>query len=159
MLRTALGLGVVAALLATAGCTMCCHPYDYCGPIHDGRGCPSCPSRAREGSILSGMSEMAPSAAMAPSAEVTRRPVRSKSESVASRTKSDASLTHQVQGDARPGDVPGSERIVSVTDRVVDPSASSDEPPQVASESSTESAMPLPSKGWTARRPTPQVIR
>jgi hypothetical protein len=43
----------LAALVAT-GCTMCCHPYDECGPTFTG-GCPDqCSSLVRAGSILSG---------------------------------------------------------------------------------------------------------
>jgi len=59
-------------------------------------------------------------------------------------------------GRAQPGDVPGSERIVSVTDRVVKPSADSF---QAAEESSPESSQPLPATRWTARRPTTEVLR
>jgi hypothetical protein len=146
MFRTALGLGVVAVLLATAGCRMCCHPYDYCGPVYNGRGCQSCSPHSRTGSILSGAPELAPMPGLA------RRQVQGES-------VSRASLKNQVQGDIRPGDVPGSEQIVSVTDRVVDPSAVSSNPPQVAAEAAPEPLEPLPAKGWTARRPTPEVTR
>src|SRR3972149_1711971 len=42
---------VVMGLVAfCAGCTMCCHPYDYCGPVYDN--CGQCGSGARAGSIL-----------------------------------------------------------------------------------------------------------
>jgi hypothetical protein len=36
--------------LLSAGCTMCCHPYDYCGPVYDGGQC----SNERAGSVLDG---------------------------------------------------------------------------------------------------------
>ncbi|MCC6125260.1 MAG: hypothetical protein IT426_09880 [Pirellulales bacterium] len=45
-------LGVLAILASATGCTMCCHPYDNCGPVFDessGRG--YC-SNVRAGSIL-----------------------------------------------------------------------------------------------------------
>jgi hypothetical protein len=42
---------VILGLIALcAGCTLPCHPYDYCGPIHDGSG-QYC-SNVRAGSIL-----------------------------------------------------------------------------------------------------------
>jgi hypothetical protein len=44
----------IGLLLAAAGCTMCAHPYDYCGPVTDGCcGC-SCDTRVRTASVLSG---------------------------------------------------------------------------------------------------------
>ena len=147
MLRTALSLGVVAVLLATTGCTMCCHPYDYCGPVHNGCGCQSCSSQSRAGSILSGTSELTASSEM-PSSGLVRRQTRGEA-------ITHASLRNHVQGDMQLGDVPGSEQIVSVTDRVVDSSTSPTEPSQIAA----EPAKPLPSQGWTARRPTPEVTR
>ncbi len=147
MLRTALGLGVIAVLLVAAGCRMCSHPYDYCGPVYYGDGCQSCSPHSRAGSILSGAPELTPSP------ELVRHQTQSK-------TVSRESLRNQVQSDVRAGDVPGSEQIVSVTDRVVEsPSAASADPPQVATDASTESAKPLPAKGWTARRPAPEVTR
>jgi hypothetical protein len=46
-------LSVVAMILFSAGCKMCCHPYDRCGPVYDNcTGHPYC-SCARAGSILS----------------------------------------------------------------------------------------------------------
>jgi hypothetical protein len=45
-------LSVVAVLFFAAGCTMCCHPYDKCGPVYDDcSGHPYC-SSGRAGSIL-----------------------------------------------------------------------------------------------------------
>jgi hypothetical protein len=65
-----------------------------------------------------------------------------------------------VRGTARLGDVPGSEKIISVTDRTVGPSASAGEQQTVAAESATEeSSRPLPASGWTARRPTTELQR
>ena len=59
-------------------------------------------------------------------------------------------------GTAQPGDVSGSERILSITERVVDPSAGS---PQDAMAASPTPASPLPANGWTARRPTTEQLR
>ncbi len=54
MHRTGLLYTVVAALLVlSAGCRMCSHPHDYCGPTFDRDGCQSCNPLARSGSILS----------------------------------------------------------------------------------------------------------
>jgi hypothetical protein len=53
MLRTLLACAVVTLVAATAGCRMCAHPYDYCGPTFTGEGCQECTSDARAGSILS----------------------------------------------------------------------------------------------------------
>ena len=159
MVRTALGLGVMAVLLAAAGCTMCCHPYDYCGPVYEGDGCQSCSLHSRAGSILASAPEITPSP------DMVRRPVRNQTASDVSRGRvqtqsvSDASLRSQVQAERRAGDVPGSEQIVSVTDRVVGSSPDSDGDSQLASESSAEPARPLSTKGWTARRPTPEITR
>jgi hypothetical protein len=79
-------------------------------------------------------------------------------------------VSGQANGQSKPGYVPGSERIISVTERVVKPAADSsqvadqpsqmsDQPSQLADQSSPELSKPLPSSGWTARRPTPEVLR
>jgi hypothetical protein len=50
----AIGVCLMATFLAiTAGCTMCAHPYDYCGPVYAGQNCEPCNPQARAGSILS----------------------------------------------------------------------------------------------------------
>jgi hypothetical protein len=59
-------------------------------------------------------------------------------------------------GPAQPGDVPGSEKIVSVTERVVGPSADS---LQAAAEPSPESSRQLPINGWAAHRPATELVR
>ncbi len=54
MRRAVIAWAGIGLLLMAAGCTMCAHPYDYCGPVVDGPcGC-SCDPLARAGSILSG---------------------------------------------------------------------------------------------------------
>jgi hypothetical protein len=58
-------LGVVAILAFSTGCTMCCHPYDECGPVfNDSSGRSYC-SNVRAGSILEGRDAPVESAASA----------------------------------------------------------------------------------------------
>jgi len=45
------GLGL---MLVSAGCTMCSHPYDYCGPVVCGSCTSPCDPRTRTGSVLGG---------------------------------------------------------------------------------------------------------
>lgn len=146
MLRTALGVGVIAVLLAAMGCTMCCHPYDRCGPVFNGPCHPSCSPCYRANSILSGTPAPMPSSGVA-----QRQP--------AGPPASQVSMQDAIRGDARPGDVAGSQRIISVTDRKVESSAPPAAQSQVASESSSEPASSPSSKGWTATRPTTDVAR
>ena len=56
MFRTALGWGLVTALLAFAGCRMCSHPYDYSGPVY-GHEHQSYSTQARAGSVFEGASQ------------------------------------------------------------------------------------------------------
>ncbi len=51
MSRTLLAWSLVGLITAAAGCKMCAHPYDYCGPVVGP--CQSCNPIARAGSILS----------------------------------------------------------------------------------------------------------
>ena len=53
MARVIIPWSVVALLAATAGCRMCAHPYDYCGPMFTGECGSDCAWNSREGSILS----------------------------------------------------------------------------------------------------------
>ena len=184
MLRMALGLGSVAIfVLAGAGCQMCCHPYDRCGPVFSEDGCSSTHSRA--GSILAGCPEPSMSltspnhgqpASPSPTPAQAKKPQKSISYVMAGK-RADSPSPTPVQakkpqkpisyvidgkrpegpllGPAQPGDVPGSERIVSVTERVM-PSANS---PQAAAEASPESSQPLPPSGWSARRPNAELLR
>jgi hypothetical protein len=59
-------------------------------------------------------------------------------------------------GSAQPGDVPGSERIVSITERVVRSPADSS---QAATEAPLTASKPLPVTGWTAHRPANELVR
>jgi hypothetical protein len=45
-------LGILVVLAFSTGCTMCCHPYDNCGPVYDDSSCGSYCSNVRAGSIL-----------------------------------------------------------------------------------------------------------
>ena len=53
MHRTGLLFTVAALLAVSAGCSMCSHPHDYCGPTFDRGSDQSCDPIARAGSILS----------------------------------------------------------------------------------------------------------
>lgn len=129
MFRVLLSFGLAAIVLVGAGCRMCCHPYDYSGPVYDRPGCSS--------SYVSS-TRVAPPVASTPQLSATP-------------------IQRQAPMETQFGVVPGSERILSVTEHVVDPSAVSE--PPVLAESSTDIAQPLPSKGWTARHSTLDVRR
>ena len=134
MLRMALGLGLVAVSFTLAGCRMCQHPFDYCGPVYDyATDCQSCSMQSRAGSIL----------------ENTPAPMPAQAEQ----------YQEYVEGEMRLGDVPGSEQILSVTDRVVEPAVAPTESSQMAWRSSPTSPDTLPATGWTARRSVPAMRR
>ena len=134
MLRMAMGLGLVAVLFTLAGCRMCQHPFDYCGPVYDyAPDCQSCSMQSRAGSILEGVPHPMPAQA--------------------------EQYQEYVEGEMRLGDVPGSEQILSVTDRVVEPAVAPTESSQMAWRSSPTSPDTLPATGWTARRSVPAMRR
>ncbi len=55
MSRTVLGWITVGLVTLFAGCAMCQHPFDYCGPTVTGQCGDECdPNAPRAGSILSG---------------------------------------------------------------------------------------------------------
>ena len=163
MFRTAYYLGSVAILFAAAGCSMCCHPYDHSGPVFSADGCQA--THRRAGSILDGASQ--------PSPELARNQIHDNSSSPVLAQASQARRTRpQVQaaplsevaaepqgpslGQPQPGVVPGSERVVSVTDRLARPSANSSE---AVEQSPSQPSQPMPESGWTARRPTTEILR
>lgn len=134
MFRMALGLGLVAVSFTLAGCRMCQHPFDYCGPVYDyATDCQSCSMQSRAGSIL----------------ENTPAPMPAQAEQ----------YQEYVEGEMRLGDVPGSEQILSVTDREVEPTVAPTESSQMAGRSSPTSPDTLPATGWTARRSVPAMRR
>jgi hypothetical protein len=62
-------LAAIAVLAFSSGCTMCCHPYDNCGPVFDeSTGHPLC-STARAGSILEVKPEAVETSVMEESSE------------------------------------------------------------------------------------------
>jgi hypothetical protein len=175
MFRMALGLSLVA-LCCAGGCTMCCHPYDYSGPVYSKDDCPSCGSsgHCRAGSILApcgqpsstegdgekAVPQTAPKTAPQP-APTRAKPVEQPSvpDPAVGGTKVGARQRHLV-GKPRPGDVPGSEKIVSVTERVVGPKAGSQQTAaEPAAEPEAEASNSLPAAGWTARRLTNDTMR
>ena len=63
-------------------------------------------------------------------------------------------------GQMQPGEVPGSEQILSVTERTVEsPTAVVADSSAKPVEPSPEPTKPLPSKGWTARRLTGSTLQ
>ncbi len=186
MFRMVLGLSSVAILvLSAAGCTMCCHPYDNSGPVFSDGGCQAS-THSRAGSILAGSPEPSVVLAndpihrkpvsQSPTPDQAKRQLPSMSYVMTGRQAERSSPTPLAKkpqepfsytmagnrpegpllGSAQPGDVPGSERIVSITDRAVGPSADSS---QAAAEASPAPARPLPPSRWTARRPTTELLR
>jgi hypothetical protein len=69
----------------------------------------------------------------------------------------------KTHGTDQMGYVAGSEKVLSVTDRVVKPAATASETAgeasEMAADTATESSKPLPASGWTARRPAADVQR
>ncbi len=121
---------------------MCSHPYDYCGPTFDGCNGETCSPCYRAGSILAGTPDVPMSAApvdeIAPQNTLSRTPTRAKTQF---------------------GDVPGSEQIVSITERVVEPAGGVSESLENSTSARTVSRPALRSDGWTARRPAYDEVR
>ncbi len=166
MFRRALGLGLLGILSATVGCRMCCHPYDYCGPVYqcDGCGCPSCCGHSRANSVLEPIPqrEYAQGSVEYQARSQANNQVRHQAQSQVRRpvqSDADRQMRQEAQAQARPGDVPGSERILSVTDRAVGPTATPTDPPATAEASPGDSSQTLPSSGWTARGSTGGILR
>lgn len=204
MFRMTLGMFAVALLLSATGCQMCCHPYDYSGPVYSD-GC-QCSGGARAGSIFAGggvtsTGTVPPDGQVKrgvkkqisdePSSYVSERPktkvsrpapvidsgenwsptvgsaVKYKRQASVGRpakvAESGENWSPEVAAavkSQRPGYVPGSERIISVTERVVKPAGdSSQSGEQLADKSGPSTSESMPSSGWTARRPTPEVLR
>ena len=70
MLRTVFALTAIVLVAAAAGCSMCAHPYDYCGPTFMGGNYQTCDPDARAGSILSPPIQTAAEGVMTPTEEV-----------------------------------------------------------------------------------------
>ncbi len=193
MSRMILSVGALTVLLSSMGCRMCCHPYDYSGPVYQSpqsSGCQSCVSQ-RAGSILSNGPEVQVPSELARQPRektVSSAPIRSSTRSQvpaqaqrqvsrnmqrqsrnsmqgqlrgqsASFTAVNGKVEGRVEGKVQVGEVPGSEQILSVTDRVVDSGTTVSSSSQVASGSTEEESSVASSGGWTARRPVPEVLR
>jgi hypothetical protein len=93
--------GIFGLLALCVGCTMCCHPYDNNGPVYDNSG--QCLSNVRAGSILEG-EEM----------ETVSSPMSQETiEETASNVRQESPST---------GEFEGATKMISVTDRKVEPS-------------------------------------
>jgi hypothetical protein len=155
MSRTTLSILFMAfTAIATTGCRMCQHPYDYSGPVYQnhGSGCASCSSHGRAGSVLDGETEYISEGSVLESQPKTNTKI------ISEEPVSEEPLQGRVPSKAlsiegpRFGDVPGSERIISVTERVVSPDESATTSQQIAESNGPASVKSMPSKGWTARR-------
>ena len=163
MLSAWVVLGLVAA---TAGCSMCSHPYDYCGPVHSG-GCNghAC-NGPRAGSIRAmGGPVFAPHLALPPGAmgsyseESNAAPLVFKPSSPLDQIVAplqtpigrSPQATPQGLRDVRqylPATDRESAQILSVTDQTLD------ELQARRGSSSPSEVQPAPTGTWTARRPS-----
>jgi len=53
MYRAICALALLATVAMASGCTMCAHPFDYCGPMFTGGCGEQCDPNARAGSVCS----------------------------------------------------------------------------------------------------------
>ncbi|MGA2796295.1 MAG: hypothetical protein ABSE63_01820 [Thermoguttaceae bacterium] len=101
MLHKIAQAGILGLVALCVGCTMCCHPYDYNGPVYDCNG--QCASNVRAGSILEGGDmEIMP-------ATVNQGNIEEKTPNVR-------------QGSPSAEEFEGATKILSVTDRKLEPS-------------------------------------
>lgn len=145
MLRTGICWCAAVCLLGLSGCSMCCHPYDKSGPVYGADGS-SCSAHGRAGSRFASPSESMPSESM---------PSESMPAEMAS-TPRPRQATSVAYGKPKLGDVPGSEQIISVTERVVGPASEDGDSSMAAAD---QPSNPMPASGWTARRPTRETLR
>jgi hypothetical protein len=144
MSRTTLIMLLAAfTTIALSGCRMCQHPYDYSGPVYyrHGNSCASCLSHGRAGSVLEGGAEF-----------ISEEPAPE--EIIHSRATNKAAKNDLALDGPLLGDVPGSERIISVTERVVAPGETTGTASQMAESNAQPMQKSMPSKGWTARNPS-----
>ncbi len=158
MVRVSFAVAIIAVIATTVGCTMCCHPYDYCGPVYDGQGryATGCSRCARAGSIFAEEADapMQISGTAKPAGGMAKQ-----SSGMPARTASARVRTRTTPQRAPSTEVAGSERIVSVTDRAVDSPALAADSPAQPGKLSAEAAQPMPARGWTARRSTDETLR
>jgi hypothetical protein len=109
--------GILGLIALCVGCTMCCHPYDYNGPVYDNSG--QCLSNVRAGSILEGgdMETISDSG---------------------NQKSIEKSSPNARQGSPRGEEVEGATQILSVTDRKLDTS-------ETVAKSQSGDSQPIPS--------------
>jgi len=98
MARKTAYAGILGLIALCVGCTMCCHPYDYNGPVYNSSG--QCVSNVRAGSILEGGSMEG-----APATEIKKN--------------SEESSPNVRHGVSKAGEYEGAKQLLSVTDRKV----------------------------------------
>jgi hypothetical protein len=94
--------GILSLIVMCSGCTVPCHPYDYCGPVYDGC-CDQCNITSRTGSILSD-GDIQPASAVPPEEMIPE------------------SVSNGEQNAPVAGEYEGATHLLSVTDRKVDDS-------------------------------------
>lgn len=171
MVRTSLAVAVLGVLATAAGCTMCCHSYDYCGPIYDGPYATGCEHNLRANSVFSGTAQMPPSTPTARQKAQGAQPTAQPPAQPALQSEPQSGLQPEPQLVPQPmsesasqrvpqswssGEMAGSERIISVTERTVEPPALTLDASAEPSSATTKTTMP--SRGWTARRSTDESV-
>jgi hypothetical protein len=157
MVRVSFAVVVVAVLAVVAGCTMCCHPYDYCGPVFEGQGrhATGCSQGVRAASVFAGTGSTVSTddAVTTDTDAVVAKPRPTKAAHKVSRPAAISQPTPKVvQSKNLEGNFEGAEQVISVTDRVVDS-------PALVGQTASEPAVvqdtePQSAKGWTAKRST-----
>ncbi len=123
MLRKIAHAGILGLIALCVGCTMCCHPYDYNGPVYDSSG--QCLSNGRAGSILEGGDmEAMP-------ANVIKKSVEKTSPNIG-------------QGSPKAEEFEGATQILSVTDRKLEAAENLAKSQPVDGQSNPSLAQPAP---------------
>jgi hypothetical protein len=142
MCRKALAWIAMLLLTATTGCTMCCGPYDDCGPLDGGGQCDNCRRGHRAGSADSYLAPLLP--------------VPQPDQLIS--TDEDPSGSEVVEQMVQPDVAP---RLVQpMTDRKVEMEATPPDPPPAA-QTPTPAPMPAPnadSQGWRAKGQTRSIL-
>jgi hypothetical protein len=123
MVKKLAPLAIIGFIAFCSGCTIPCHPYDYCGPVHDGSG-QYC-SNVRAGSILNGDTQAIPASV---DQEVIEEPI--------SQAQPQRPMVQEYEG---------ARQLLSVTDRKVEESESMANAPSEIQESSPVMAQPTSS--------------
>lgn len=138
--------GAAAVAVGATGCTMCAHPYDYCGPTFTGGHYTAGPE-GRAGSILAGQVMSGP-VAMSSAPDQVAPP--SPQPHVAPPAKSPDDGYAPGQSPDITSGIP-QEHVISVTDRRIDEAS-----PEVVQDSSSPAPRPVPSDR-TAKRPRSRI--